>query len=65
MAEALLRAKADEFFDVYSAGTHPESIDTRTLTTLTDFGLPTQLFRGSFVRTCKKRRKIQSSLIHV
>lgn len=41
MAEALLRHKADAFFEVYSAGTSPEGIDTRTLAALEKFGLST------------------------
>jgi ArsR family transcriptional regulator, arsenate/arsenite/antimonite-responsive transcriptional repressor / arsenate reductase (thioredoxin) len=43
MAEALLRHKAAEQFDVYSAGTHPDDIDQRTLKALTNFGLATEL----------------------
>ena len=39
MAEALLRHKAGEHFEVYSAGTHPEKIDERTITALERFGL--------------------------
>ncbi|PQJ54978.1 metalloregulator ArsR/SmtB family transcription factor [Psychrosphaera saromensis] len=41
MAEALLRHKAGEQFDVYSAGTQPEQIDSRTLSALKKFGLDT------------------------
>ncbi|GAA0816008.1 hypothetical protein GCM10009111_15150 [Colwellia asteriadis] len=41
MAEVLLRSKAEKLFDVYSAGTHPEGVDERTLTALTKYGLPT------------------------
>jgi len=56
MAEALLRAKAGDFFEVYSASTKPEPVDPRTLSVLTDFGLviesPTSkgigLFSGQF-----------------
>lgn len=39
MAEAILRDKADDYFEVFSAGTHPEGVDDRTLATLAKFGL--------------------------
>lgn len=39
MAEALLRYKAGELFDISSAGTLPELIDPRTLDALEKFGL--------------------------
>ena len=39
MAEVLLKYKAGETFDVYSAGTHPEDVDARTLEALALFGL--------------------------
>jgi len=42
MAEALLRAKASDIFDVYSAGVQSEPIDARTLNVLSDFSLPTE-----------------------
>ncbi len=42
MAEALLKHKAREYFGVYSAGTHPEPIDVRTIKALNQFGLNTQ-----------------------
>jgi len=38
MAEALLRHKAGEYFDVYSAGTYPEPIDSRAINALKEFG---------------------------
>lgn len=41
MAEALLKHKAGELFDVYSAGTQPDAIDTRTIDALNKFGLDT------------------------
>ena len=41
MAEALLRDHAGEFFDVASAGTAPEGVDSRTLGALQRFGLAT------------------------
>ncbi|MDT0602311.1 metalloregulator ArsR/SmtB family transcription factor [Thalassotalea castellviae] len=42
MAEALLRHKADDIFEVYSAGTSPEMVDPRTIEALSKFGLDTQ-----------------------
>ena len=39
MAEALLRHKAGDEFDVFSAGMHPEPIDERAITALTVFGI--------------------------
>jgi len=51
MAEALLRAKAGDFFDVFSAGTHPETIEPRTLTTLSDFGLSTESLTAKSINT--------------
>ncbi|NMM41958.1 metalloregulator ArsR/SmtB family transcription factor [Pseudoalteromonas arctica] len=39
MAEALLRYKAGDLFDISSAGTSPELIDPRTLDALKKFGL--------------------------
>lgn len=41
MAEALLRNKASDIFDVYSAGTAPSAIDARTLEAIARFGLDT------------------------
>lgn len=39
MAEALLRHKAGDLFDVFSAGTNPKAIDDQTITALANFGL--------------------------
>jgi len=39
MAEALLKHKAGDQFDVVSAGTHPESVDERAIQALGKFGL--------------------------
>jgi len=39
MAEALLRARAGDKFEVYSAGTKPESVDSRTIEALENFGI--------------------------
>ncbi|WP_409439463.1 metalloregulator ArsR/SmtB family transcription factor [Psychromonas sp. GE-S-Ul-11] len=42
MAEALLRHKAGNRFDVYSAGTHPETVDQRALDALAKYGIETK-----------------------
>lgn len=42
LAEALLRHKAGDKFAVFSAGTCPEDIDSRTIAALKKFGLPTE-----------------------
>lgn len=42
MAEALLKHRAGDSYEVYSAGTHPETIDVRTIDTLSKFGLDTE-----------------------
>lgn len=39
MAEALLKQKAGDKFEVHSAGTHPEAIDPRTKAVLSQYGL--------------------------
>ncbi|QHS15345.1 metalloregulator ArsR/SmtB family transcription factor [Shewanella sp. Arc9-LZ] len=39
MAEALLRNKAADQFDVFSAGTSPEQVDVRTIEAITHFGI--------------------------
>jgi protein-tyrosine-phosphatase len=39
MAEALLRHKAGDKFDVFSAGTHPDDVDLRAIDALSQFGL--------------------------
>lgn len=41
MAEALLKDKAGDIFDVYSAGTKPEKIDKRTITAIEKLGITT------------------------
>jgi len=41
LAEALLKHKAGENFDVFSAGTHPEKVDPRAIDALNKFGLNT------------------------
>ena len=42
MAEVLLRHKASNKFDVYSAGIHPEDVDVRAIDALRKFGLDAQ-----------------------
>ena len=39
MAEALLKHKAGGIYDVYSAGTQPETIDSRAVDAIVTFGL--------------------------
>lgn len=45
MAEVLFRSLASEGWEVYSAGSQPEEIDQRTLSVLTDAGLPVDNLR--------------------
>jgi ArsR family transcriptional regulator len=42
MAEALLKDKASDQFEVYSAGTHPEQVDVRTIKALQQLGIETK-----------------------
>ena len=46
MAEMLLRHRASDKFDVYSAGTHPESVDIRATEALRQFGLDVKQLRS-------------------
>ena len=39
MAEALLKHKAGDIYDVYSAGTQPETIDSRAVDAIVNFGI--------------------------
>lgn len=41
MAEAVLKHKAADKFDVFSAGTHPEQVDERAIHALNQFGIDT------------------------
>ncbi|MDO6718034.1 metalloregulator ArsR/SmtB family transcription factor [Psychrosphaera sp. 1_MG-2023] len=41
MAEALLRHKAADYFEVYSAGTQPDTVDVRVIEALGQFGIDT------------------------
>ena len=49
MAEALLRAQGGAQFDVYSAGTQPEPIDTRALDALRVFGIATDTLKSQHI----------------
>lgn len=42
MAEALLKDKAGDQFTVYSAGTHPENVDSRAVAALSQCGIATR-----------------------
>jgi len=39
IAEVLLKRKAGDYFDVYSAGTQPEEVDPKTISLLSKFGV--------------------------
>ncbi|WP_418357795.1 metalloregulator ArsR/SmtB family transcription factor [Shewanella basaltis] len=51
MAEALLRSKAAEQFDVFSAGTEPEPVDVRALEAIERFGVDTSHLVSKHVQT--------------
>jgi len=51
MAEALLNHKAGDSFDVYSAGTQPETVDERALSALAKFGVETNYLSVKNVAT--------------
>tara|TARA_R110002050_G_scaffold48192_3_gene111974 strand:- start:22177 stop:22941 length:765 start_codon:yes stop_codon:yes gene_type:complete len=53
MAEALLRHKADDKYDVYSAGTHPDSVDLHAIEALGKFGLNTNNLVSKHVNVYK------------
>jgi arsenate reductase len=46
MAEALLRARAGDFFDVYSAGTDPRGVNPLTVRVLREIGVDTAGLRS-------------------
>jgi arsenate reductase len=50
MAEALLRAKGGDAFEVFSAGTEAAEVRPLTLTVLQEAGLPTEGLRSKSVR---------------
>lgn len=49
MAEALLRHQGGELFDVYSAGSKPEHIDPRAISSIERFGLSTHGLRSKSI----------------
>ncbi|WP_286262153.1 metalloregulator ArsR/SmtB family transcription factor [Thalassotalea atypica] len=49
MAEALLRHKASDKFDVFSAGTQPDRVDRRTVDALSSFGVDAKSLRSKSV----------------
>lgn len=49
IAEVLLRYKASNQFEVFSAGTHPEEVDPRTLSVLEQFGLSSSFLKSKNV----------------
>jgi len=46
MAEALLRHRAGDRFDVYSAGTDPQGVNPLTIQALAEIGVPTKDLRS-------------------
>jgi len=56
MAEVLLRHQAGDKFDVYSAGTAPESVDKRTLAALDNFGVSTDQLEAKDVAQFKDQQ---------
>lgn len=51
MAEALLRHHAGDKFAIFSAGTHPEPVDSRAITALKHFGVSTESLNSKNVST--------------
>ena len=49
MAEALLRKQAGAFFDVFSAGTAPEGVDSRALEVLREYDVPREGLRSKSI----------------
>ena len=49
MAEALLRHKASDKFEVFSAGTQPDKVDSRTVDALSSFGVDAKSLRSKSV----------------
>jgi len=55
LAHALLVHRASEFYDVYSAGTHPETVDPRAIKALDDLGIQTnELYAKSLTNYANK-----------
>jgi ArsR family transcriptional regulator len=53
MAEALLRHKAGDKFEVFSAGTNPTSVDERAIAVLKNFGVSAENFQSKSVEQFK------------
>ncbi|GKT12250.1 MAG: ArsR family transcriptional regulator, arsenate/arsenite/antimonite-responsive transcriptional repressor/arsenate reductase (thioredoxin) [Thiomicrorhabdus sp.] len=51
MAEALMKHKAGDRFDVYSGGTQPDKVDSRTINALEELGLDTKNLVSKNVNT--------------
>jgi arsenate reductase len=56
MAEALLRAKGGDGYEVFSAGTHAGAVRPQTLQVLEEAGLPTAGLRSKSVKEFMGRR---------
>jgi len=56
MAEALLRARGGDDYEVFSAGTHAGAVRPQTLQVLEEAGLPTDGLRSKSVREFMGRR---------
>jgi arsenate reductase len=56
MAEALLRAKGGDGYEVFSAGTHAGAVRPQTLKVLEEAGLPTAGLRSKSVKEFMGRR---------
>ncbi|MDO6446455.1 metalloregulator ArsR/SmtB family transcription factor [Colwellia sp. 1_MG-2023] len=50
MAEALLKHKASDKFDVFSAGTSPEAVDVRAIEALSKFGVNAQNLKSKNIK---------------
>lgn len=50
MAEALLKERAGDFLDIYSAGTHPTSIDSRAIKVLDEYGCQTETLASKSIK---------------
>lgn len=55
MAEALLRHKANALFNVFSAGTHPDTVDPRAINALIKFGINADNLISKSISTFKDK----------
>lgn len=55
MAEALLRHKASDLFNVFSAGTHPDKVDLRAIDALNKFGIDTSVLVSKSINEFKDK----------